>query len=195
MKVIIVGKGTGWWDSPSEGEIWGLNDLCLKKEGITLTFELHDIDKLLDTNFRELRFIRAFREQIKLINKKNIPVILKKPHKLFPSGTIFPLDGMPFRYFTSTPAFMIAYAIYKGATAIDIYGIPLYYEEEFTFERPCIEFWIGYAMGKGIEVTVHKPTYLLTAAPNFGLYSYDWDSWGETVSVFKREINFYRGST
>ena len=178
MRVNIIGKGTGWWSAPEEGEVWGLNDLCLKKEYMTLTFELHDVDKLLDTNRREMRFIRAFHMQVKIINEKKIPVVLQKPHKAFPHGIVFPLDKMPYRYFTNSVAYMIAYAIYKKATEIHIYGIPLYFEEEFTFERPCTEFWLGYAMAKGIKVEVHKPTYLLTAAPNFGLYAYDWDYWG-----------------
>lgn len=189
-RVHIVGKGTGQWNVPKEGELWGLNDMCLKMKNLTLTFEIHDIDKLLDTTIREERFVRSFKEEIKEINKLNIPVIIQKKHKAFPNGIVFPIDKIPFRYLTSSVAFMMAYAIHEKVDSIDIYGIPLFYEEEYTFERPCIEFWIGYAMGQGIEVKVHKPSYLLTAAPNYGVYAYDWgyrynEKQNELVRSFK----------
>ena len=93
----------------------------------------------------------------------------------------FPMDEMPVKYFTSTIAYMVAYAVYKEATEIEMYGCPLLAKEEYNEQRPCIEFWIGYAMGKGIKVTVHKPTNILTAKPHMGLYGYEWDNWGNIV--------------
>jgi len=173
-RIHIVGKGTGQWNVPKEGELWGLNDMCLRMKNLTLIFELHDVDKLRDPAGRAKRFIRSFEEEIKEVNRLNIPVIIKEKHKAFPNGIVFPIDKMPIRYFTSSIAFMIAYAIYEKVDSIDIYGIPLFYEEEYTEQRPCMEFWIGYAMGQGIEVKVHKPSYLLTAVPNYGVYAYDW---------------------
>jgi len=137
-------------------------------------FELHDIEKFLDTSVRDSRYVKAFELEVTKIQTKKIPVMLQRPHPLLPHGTVFPIDEMPFLYFTSSMAFMIAYAIHQKADVINIYGINLYYEEEYVFERPCLEFWIGYAMGKGIEVNIHKPSYLLTSAPNYGLYGYDW---------------------
>ena len=173
-RINIVGKGTGWWNSPCVGEVWGVNDLCVKHDGVSLAFEIHNIEKFLDTAVREVRYVKAFRMEVEKIAKKGIPVMIQEPHPLLPHGVVFPIDEMPFRYFTNTIAFMIAYAIHQGADIIDLYGAPMYYEEEYVFERPCIEFWLGYAMGKGIEVNVHKPSYILTTAPNYGVYAYDW---------------------
>jgi len=172
-RVHIVGKGTGHWAVPKEGEIWGVNDFCLKWEGVALTFELHDIDGLLNSSPSGERFLRSFREEVKKINKLNIPVMIREKHKLFPNGIVFPIDKMPFRYFTSTIAFMIAYAIYEKVDSIDIYSVPLFYKDEYTEQRPCIEFWIGYAMGQGIEVIIHKPSYILSSHPHYGVYAFD----------------------
>lgn len=173
-RVHIVGKGTGQWNVPKEGELWGLNDMCLQMKNLSLTFQIHDIDKMLDRRGQEKRFLKAFEESLKIINELNIPVIVQKKHEALPNGIVFPMNEMPLYYFTSTVAFMIAYAIYEKVDSIDIYGITLSTEEEYTFERPCIEFWVGYAMGQGIEVTIHKPSNLLSSAPNYGIYAYDW---------------------
>ncbi len=173
-RIHIVGKGTGQWSVPEKGEIWGLNDMCLKMKNLTLTFEIHDVDTMLDETVRAEGLVKSFKEEIKAINKLNIPVIIQKEHKAFPNGVVFPMNEMPSYYFTSTVAFMIAYAIYEKVDSIDVYGVPLFTEEEYTFERPCVEFWLGYAMGQGIKVTVHKPSYLLSSAPNYGIYAYDW---------------------
>lgn len=147
MKVIIVAKGPGWEKAPMEGETWGLNNLVLKRP-VKLTFEIHDIE--------ELRHKRP--GEIEEINRLGIPVITRMKHDLLPNSIPFPLGKMPVQYFTNTIAYMIAYAVYKGATEIEMYGVALLLEYEYSDQRPCIEFWIGYAMGKGVKVTVHDPT-------------------------------------
>ena len=151
MKIIIVGKGPGWERAPVEGETWGVNDLLLRRP-VKLTFQIHNIDKLPHKDFLNVE------AQVKEINKLGIPVIIRKKHKLFPTGIIFPYDKMPVQYFSNSIAYMIAYAVYKGATEIEMYGVALLLKEEYADQRPCIEFWIGYALGKGVKVTVHDPT-------------------------------------
>ena len=151
MKVIIIGKGPGWEQAPMDGETWGVNDLLLRRP-VKLTFEIHDIDKYIEGKLFNIE------EEIKEINKLGIPVITWKKHKLLPTSIPFPIDEMPFKYFTNSIAYMIAYAIYKKATEIELYGVALLLEEEYIKQRPCVEFWIGCAMTKGIKVTVHEPT-------------------------------------
>lgn len=181
MKVIIIGKGPGWEKAPVEGETWGLNDLVVYRP-LTLTFEMHDIDKFrTKTSNAYTGLCEAFEREIDTINKLGLPVVTQKKHKLLPNAIPFPLDEMPVKYFTSTMAYMIAYAAYKGATEIEVYGVPLLGKEEYNEQRQCIEFWIGYAMGKGIKVTVHKPTNIFSAKPHMGLYGYEWDNWGNIV--------------
>lgn len=160
-KCIIVGKGPGWEDAPLEGETWGVNDLLLRRP-VKLTFEIHPIPIVLETNL----------EEIEEINRLGIPVITQKKHPLLPTAIPFPLDEMPIKYFTNSIAYMIAYAIYKEATEIEMYGVALLLEREHSWERPCIEFWIGYAIAKGIKVTVHEPT-TIECFKNLPLYGYD----------------------
>jgi hypothetical protein len=147
LKVIIVAKGPGWEDAPMEGETWGVNDLLLRRP-VKLTFEIHPIPIAAELRPKE----------IEEINRSGIPVITSMKHELLPNAIVFPLDKMPIEYFDNSIAYMIAYALYKGATEIEMYGVALIVEKEYSWERPCVEFWIGYAMGKGVKVTVHEPT-------------------------------------
>lgn len=171
MRIIICGKGPGWEFAPVEGEAWGVNDLVLRRP-VKLAFEMHDIDRHLESG---LPFIKI-KQAIKEINKLGIPVITQKKHKLLPTAIPFPIDEMPFKYFTNSIAYMVAYAIYKGATEIELFGVAMLYHEEYTKQVPCVEFWLGYAIAKGIKVTVHGPTNIFSSEPYRGLYGYDWDN-------------------
>ena len=159
MKVIIVGKGPGWEKAPLEGETWGVNSLLLRRP-VKLSFQVHDIDKLMSEPGNSIK------REIEEINKLGIPVITSAKHKLLPTAIIFPVDEMPCKYFTSTIGIMIAYAVYKGATEIEVYGVALVTHKEYAHQRPGVEFWIGYAMGKGIKVTVHDPTTIEVFKPH-----------------------------
>ena len=53
------------------------------------------------------------------------------------------------RYFTSSPALMLAHAILQGAKEIHIYGIHLATEHEYVEQRPNFEFLIGRVLGSG----------------------------------------------
>lgn len=53
------------------------------------------------------------------------------------------------RYFTSSPALMLAHAILQGAKEIHIYGIHLATEHEYLEQRPNFEFLIGRVLGSG----------------------------------------------
>ena len=171
MKICIIGKGPGWEHAPMESETWGVNDLVLRRP-VKLVFEMHDIDVFLAS---KLRFIKM-NAKIKEINRLGVPVITQKKHKLLPTAIPFPIDEMPFKYFTNSIAYMVAYAIHKKATEIELFGVAMLYHEEYTKQVPCVEFWLGYAMAKGIKVTVHGPTNIFSTEPYRGLYGYDWDN-------------------
>jgi len=167
MKIIIIGKGSGWKDAPIEGETWGVNDLLLRRP-VKLTFQMHDIDKLANEPGHSIK------KEIEEINRLGIPVITSAGHKLLPTAILFPAEEMPVKYFTSSISIMMAYAIYKGATEIELYGVALALDKEYAHQRPAVEFWIGYAMGKGIKVIVHDPTTIEVFKPHPIPYGTIW---------------------
>ena len=73
------------------------------------------------------------------------------------------------RYFTSSIAFMFAYAIQQGYKKIVLYGISLGAdEEEYSLQRSCAEAWLSYAMGKGIEVEISQPSSMFATNNIYG---------------------------
>ena len=131
-------------------EVWGVNDLCLRRP-VDVVFDIHK-DFFLHTQLATINYV----------NEKRIPMITHKEEKHIPTSIRFPMEEMHCEYFTSSIAYMIAYAIHEGATIIDMYGILMGgNQSEYFVQKPCCEYWIGYARGKGIEVNLPKFTYLL----------------------------------
>ncbi len=164
MRIIIIGKGPGWKDAPADGETWGVNSLVLRRP-VKLAFQMHDLDKDISSD--------SIAKQVAEINRLGIPVITAKKYKFLPTAIPFPIDEMPSKYFTNSIAYMVAYAIYRGATELDLYGVSFFLKHEFLTERPCVEFWIGQAIAKGITVNVHDPTTIECCRSFQNLYGYD----------------------
>ena len=74
-------------------------------------------------------------------------------------------------YFTSTVAFAIALAIDEGFKEIGLWGIDLIVGDEYFYQKPCAEFWIGVAHGKGITVTLPHTTALCKQSHRYGYQS------------------------
>jgi len=65
-------------------------------------------------------------------------------------------------YLTSTPAFMIALALLEGFDHIAIYGVDMHVDDsEYFWQRPCLEAWIGFAKGRGVDVYIHPSSPVL----------------------------------
>ncbi len=154
-KVILVGKGYGFWESdkipevPDDTEIWGINDLILKKIDVDLVFNMHLLEEFTNVDMAG----------VDLANSIGIPTIMPKKYKQITNSIEFPLKKLMKEYgtdyFMTGIAYMFAYAIYKGMTQIDCYGINMRGDDEkYKNARACVEYWIGYARGKGIEVNM-----------------------------------------
>lgn len=86
-----------------------------------------------------------------------------------------------FEYFTSSPACMLAYAILKGYDDISIYGVDMAMDDhEYFMQRPVMEGWIGFALGKGIKITIPERSSLCKWTYNEGR---DWPAKGYKTSA------------
>jgi len=64
-------------------------------------------------------------------------------------------------WYNSSPAYLMALAIHEGAETIGLWAIDVLDESEFNYESNCLDYLIGYAEGRGIEVvTPQGPTAL-----------------------------------
>ena len=104
------------------------------------------------------------------------PVYMQKHHDDIPGSIAFPLadiektvfQGFPRAewdaqtdWYNSSPAYMLALAIHRDVDTIGLWGVDILDDSEFAYERPCLEYLIGLAVGKGIDVVLPEgPTAL-----------------------------------
>ena len=186
MRVIIIGKGTGWHKAPYVvegkingyyGQVWGVNNVCLRRD-VDLAFNMHDLDKH--------RNHPLFKKTIEHVNKNKISIVTQKMYEHIPTSIEFPLEKMPRKYFTNSIDYMVAYAWETLVTTIEMYGVVMAVGTEYAVQRASLEYWIGMFEGDGGEVIVHEPTFVCVSSK--GLYGYDWDEEAEP-HVLAREEN------
>jgi len=119
---------------------------------------------------------------LRWLEKHPGPVLTSFAHPDFPGLVPFPLEEVvnefPNAYFNSTAAYAVAYAIHKRVDKLSLFGIDFTYPDAHHAERgrACVEFWLGVATQRGIQLAVPKSTTLLdalqTRAERF--YGYDF---------------------
>lgn len=118
---------------------------------------------------------------VKWLKTTKIPVVTSRAHPDYPALIAFPLEEilneLGHDYFNSTAAYTIALAIHVGATKISIFGMDFSYASTHDAEkgRACVEFWLGVAHARGIEICMPASTSLMDACHSRAerLYGYD----------------------
>ena len=105
----------------------------------------------------------------------------------------YPLEDIELRYktnyFNNSIAYMIAYALYNGATEINLWGCDAEKASEYEFERPCIAYWIGIANSLGCKV---KNSSGLTEPPfKYGYEQSSISSFLEILSLREKAYRMY----
>lgn len=108
------------------------------------------------------------------------PIYTSRPHDSYPGLVAFPLaevvDTFGQAYFNSTAAYAVAFAVFLGVKRIEIYGFDFTYPNAHHAEkgRACVEFWLGLAVSRGIDIKVpHVSTLLDACTPEERLYGFD----------------------
>jgi hypothetical protein len=152
MKIAIVGYASDtrilapFHDE--SWEIWGINEVAMHMPGCRFTqhWNMHPASEIAPDH---LEFLRAENEAgryaVGLLGELNF------------GGSLDYSGG----YYTSQVARMIAHAIDCGAADISLFGINCEGAEEYVNQRPCIEYWLGVAIGKGINVGIPEAYPLL----------------------------------
>ena len=91
------------------------------------------------------------------------------------------------KYFTSSIAYMVAYALFTGATEINIFGVDMEHDTEYATQRPCLAYWIGFARAKGCNIKVMS---VLDERPF--LYGYDTEMMQNTIAVLTERMESSR---
>lgn len=177
MKVAIVGGAPtsdylAPFDDP-EWQIWVLGnqmDRHLNRK-VDRIFEVHDNLSEHDPNYPQW----LVDLNIPLTVSDKFPV--EADHvEVYPKQAAIKIMGDG--YFSSSPAYMMAYAILSGATHIGIYGVDMSVNDhEYFKQRPAMYAWMAYARAKGIEITIPKESSLCNDTYDEGT---DWGNGAKT---------------
>ena len=196
-KIAILGKAPSSqslapYDDPT-WEIWILNTIAYLKEckRWDRQFELHDL---------ELTKAPGYGNYHSWLCSQTKPVYVREPSPDIPAHIVYPRDdvqrffglnlarpdgpAVKLDYFTNTVSWMMALAIYEGCSEIGLYGVDMAQhgvggKSEYAHQRPSCELFVGYALARGIKVTIPDTSDLLKAANLYGF---------ETHRAFPKKI-------
>ena len=97
----------------------------------------------------------------------------------------------PIEYFTSSPCYAIALAIYKRYERIEFYGIQMESNTEYIYQRDGIAFWLGLAAGLGIQVYIPDDCSMFKA-PRYGyddkIGGLDWEFLDQQATALQPKV-------
>lgn len=148
-ELIILGKGATREDCPFDAEVWGVNDVY-SDPGV----KGKRIDKLFAFDpMPNINFIEGMRQAAPIVSWQDYADIK------------YPLDEIirefHSKYFTSTICYMIALAIYWGYERIKLYGVDYLIGYEYIEAKGGVEYWLGRAEERGIQVKISEGSQLL----------------------------------
>lgn len=159
-------------------EVWGINALG---DIIQCDRVFHMDDVRIQTARAEAKPDSNIAAMLKWMRTHPGPIYTSRLHPDFPGLVEFPLEDVinetGYAYFNSTAAYAVAYAILIGVQKITIFGFDFTYPNAHDAEkgRACVEFWLGMAAARGIQLSICKFSTLMDACSPFDerLYGYD----------------------
>ncbi len=130
---------------------------------------------------------------LKEVGQAGIPYFFGAPdhdHAMPPNMIQFPIQlllrELGVVNFTSSIAYMMAYAIVMDVRKINVYGVDMWCgnnHPEYNFEKPCLDYLLGMQQGRGIQVVMPASAALMDRnAMLHSLYGYNpadrrYDTW------------------
>ena len=177
MHVAILGLGPSVRQFLELTKRWGgRRAFCDEVWGINALGDVFRCDRVFHMDDVRIQQIRAdanpksnIAEMLKWLKSYEGPVITSRKHPDYPCLVEFPLADVlteyPLGYFNSTAAYAVAYALHVGVKKITCFGMDFTYPDAHDAEkgRACVEFWLGMAAARGVELSVPQTTSLLDA--------------------------------
>lgn len=177
MHVAILGLGPSVRQyAEVTKRLGGRNAFCDETWAINALGNVYQCDRIFHMDDVRIQQIRAdakpesnIARMLDFLKKTSVPVVTSRAHPDYPTLEEFPLAEVvtkfPMAYFNSTAAYAIAYALHVGASRISCWGMDFTYPDAHDAEkgRACVEFWLGMAAQRGVEITLPKTTSLMDA--------------------------------
>ena len=169
-KVAIVGKATNTrrqapFHDP-EWEIWGLGWDDLSR--MDRIYEIHEPQMWPLYFVKEAggkRMIHDAERYAEYLRSVDVPLYMKEDYPDFPAGIRYPMEevsALTGKYLQSSIAYMLAHAILEEVPTVGIWGVNMGTEGEYAYQRPNLEYLIGFARGRGMSVYIPPGSALLT---------------------------------
>lgn len=160
MKVAIIGLSQTTHDQApfrdSDWQIWGLPWDRSAWPYMSRMFEMHDLRLLRSEHSRRQDGYIGWLETV------GVPLYMQTNE--VEGSTEYPFDAVSETigavYFNSSIAYAMALAIHEGADEIAIYGVDMRGDDEYGYQKPNMEYLIGLARGKGINVSIPEESPL-----------------------------------
>jgi len=163
-------------------EAWGCNYMVDPE--LTMLFQMHG------DSFVKARFLAHYLE-----HPPKVPLIMQHKWAEMPTSEAFPMkehiahigfDHMLCNgqrgarpYHACSMTYMLALAILmRRYNPIHLYGVDFYSElrHESTYERPSVEFYMGFARGQGLTIDIPENSRLMTTSDNHRqVYGLEWN--------------------
>jgi len=176
--VQILGVAPNVVETPT---IEGVERWC---SNVPRSYRLKGFKQALDTytrwfNMHTLNHIKTrYPSAWNWYSHQSKPIYLHEANSDIPSSIAFPreqiqatfsTDGTPFKFFTCSVAWQIAFAIVEKFERIELWGFQLRREHQYDHERPCFFYWVEQARARGIEVYI-PPDVEITEAGDPATY-------------------------
>jgi hypothetical protein len=154
-------------------EIWSCSPQNFQLPRIDAWFELHSLDR---------KFCPGNEPYVAVL-QRHPRVYIAVPDPRLPNGIVFPKDAVVEKYphyhqtfFSSSPAWMMAFAIEQKPDEIGLWGIDMAAGDEYEYQRPGIHYWMGIAEDMGIKVTVPPQSDICEVHPMYA-FKEQWRSY------------------
>jgi len=167
-KVAIVGFASNSlhqvpWEDPSF-EIWGMNQGAMNfKRRADRWFEMHLPEATPDIRMPDY---------MEWLRQLTIPIYMIDMYDYAPTSVRYPIEeAIKFAgrdYFMSSVAFMLCLGAMEGFQEFHLYGINLAIGDEYFYEKPNAEWWLGKLEGMGKKIYVPRASSLLKQVKRYG---------------------------
>lgn len=148
-------------------EVWAVNT--------AIRWCKHDVAFIMDDMNEFSRFYPDYGETMR---NNEAPIITSRKYEQFEPALEFPLaevvGATQQLYFNNSVPYMIAYALFIGVKRIVLFGVDYTHPGTTAREdgRGCTEFWLGYAIAKGMSVEICTSSTLMDVSSGQRFYGY-----------------------
>lgn len=193
-RVAIVGMISPYAGDTSDTDVWCINRAFVAQAKASRVDRLFVFDDLALFGDGFVAGVNALPPACEVIARKHWPEIPRS--QPYPLEWIVRSYGLASPYFECTSAYMIALAVRLGYERITLHGMYHVHDSlEYMHHKACLDFWVGVAVGRGIEVVGEDTTALarpfLWSSP---LYGYVRNAYGMAANTIQQGCYVAAGS-